>query len=87
MEAARSAARDWTAVDRGDGRFFIWREFICDVLRAARITLPAETLAFTFTEPPPAFEGALAARVDLLHLLNLLHRLEALAAAQGMGSM
>lgn len=51
----------------------MWREFICDVLRAARVTLPDEALAFNFTSPPPAFEGALAARLDLL---------EALAAAR-----
>jgi hypothetical protein len=78
LEAARGAARDWTAVDRRDDRFFIWREFICAVLRAARVTLPAEALAFDFTAPPPAFDGALAARVDLL---------EAIAAARAMESV
>jgi hypothetical protein len=80
VEAARSAARDWTNVDRGDHAFFHWREFICDVLRAARVTLPAQAMAFDFTAPLPAFEGAVAARVDLLDLL------EALAAAQEMES-
>ena len=73
LEAARSAARDWTTVDRADDRWSMWREFICDVLRAARVTLPDEALAFNFTSPPPAFEGALAALLDLL---------EALAAAR-----
>jgi hypothetical protein len=73
LEAARSAARDWTTVDGRDDRWFMWREFICDVLRAARVTLAAEALAFDFTAPPPTLDGAIAARVDLF---------EALAAAQ-----
>jgi hypothetical protein len=68
-------------VDRRQGAFFTWREFICDVLRAARVTLPNEALVFDVTAPPPAFAGALAARVDLLDLL------EALAAAQGIESV
>jgi hypothetical protein len=69
LEAARSAVRDWTTLDRSDRAFFAWREFICDVLRAARVTLPAEAMAFDFTAPPPALAGAIALRVDALEAL------------------
>jgi hypothetical protein len=74
LQAEQSAVRDWTALDRSDRAFFAWRELICDVLRAARVTLPAEAMAFDFTTPPPTLEGAIALRVDVL---------DALAAAYG----
>jgi hypothetical protein len=51
LEAARSAARAWTTVDRGDRAFFVWREFICDILRAMRVTPPGEEVAFGASAP------------------------------------
>jgi hypothetical protein len=82
-EAARSATRDWTALDQGDRAFFVWREFICDVLRAARVTLPGDVMAFDFTAPPPVLEGALAVRVELLKLLEALVAGQARRTAEG----
>jgi hypothetical protein len=56
-------------------------------LRAARVTLADEAMAFDFIAQPPALEGALAVRVELLeHLAALVAESAMRAGELGLGT-
>jgi hypothetical protein len=77
--AAQSARMNWTAEIPFDEDFGRWREFVCDVLRGVRFTLPREALTFDRSDPPPNPTGAIAVRADLLDALAAAKATEATA--------